>query len=260
MAAGLRQNFGRYVSRESAVHGLDPSAKMSVFVLLIASVLISKDWISLAVVAAFLICLCLVSRVGLLFYFGSFRYFAWMFALSFAINVVFPRESTCGAFTPEALNVAGIFSVRLALMILAGTLFTVTTAPYEIGDSLLMFTRFRGRAGRRVADLATVLSIALRFIPVLFEEAERIRIAQMLRGQKTRGLRRRVESVVNLIIPLFQSSLRKAANLGYALEARCYGYMVPKMGRVRFGKSEVALLAASSVCLVLVIFLRAGPA
>ena len=258
MAAGLRQNFGRYVSRESAIHGLDPFAKMFVFVLMIVSILVSRDWISLALVTTFLISLCLISGVRLTFYFGSLKYFSWMFALSFAINLVFPRDSTYGAFSPEALDVAGIFSVRLVLMILAGTLFTVTTAPHEIGDSLLAFTRMRGRVGRRVADLATILSIALRFIPVMFEEAERIRIAQMLRGQKARGLRERVRSVVNLITPLFQSSLRKAANLGYALESRCYGYMVPRTEGVRFGRSEVVLLTASSVCLILVIFLRAG--
>lgn len=258
MAAGLRQNFGRYVSRESAIHGLDPFAKMLVFVLMMGSILLSGDWFSLTLVAAFLIALCLVSRVGLAFYFGSFKYFSWMFALSFAINVIFPRQSTCGAFSLEALNTAGIFSVRLGLMILAGTLFTVTTAPHEIGDSLLAFTRFRGRVGRRVADLATILSIALRFIPVMFEEAERIRTAQMLRGQRARGLTQRVQSVVNLIVPLFQSSLRKAADLGYALESRCYGYMVPKTEGMRFGRSEVALLTASSVCLVFVILLRVG--
>lgn len=258
MAAGLRQNFGRYVSRESAIHGLDPFAKMFVFVIVIASVLVSQDWVSLALVAAFLVALCLVSRVRLTFYFGGLRYFSWMFALSFAINLVFPRDSAHSAFSPEALNIAGIFSVRLALMILAGTLFTVTTAPHEIGDSLLAFTRMRGRVGRRVADLATILSISLRFIPVMFEEAERIRIAQMLRGQKAGGLRRRLRSVVNLITPLFQSSMRKAANLGYALEARCYGYMVPRTEGVRFGGTEAAMVAASCTCLAIVIFLRMG--
>jgi energy-coupling factor transport system permease protein len=258
MAAGLRQNFGRYVSRESVIHGLDPFAKIFVFALMLACILLCLTWASLALVAAFLICLCLVSRVSLIFYLGSLKYFSWMFALSFAINVIFPRESAYGAFSPEALDTAGIYSVRLGLMILAGTLFTVTTAPHEIGDSLLAFTGLKGRVGRRVADLATILSIALRFIPVMFEEAERIRTAQMLRGQRARGLRGRVRAVVNLIVPLFQSSLRKAASLGFALESRCYGYMVPRTEGLRFGGREVVLLSASTLCLVFIILLRTG--
>lgn len=258
MAKGLRQNFGRYVSRESAIHGLDPFAKVSVFVLMIASILLCLSWVSLALVAGFLICLCLLSKVSLVFYLGSLKYFSWMFALSFAINVIFPRESVHGAFSPEALSIAGIYSVRLGLMILAGTLFTVTTAPHEIGDSLLAFTGFKGRVGRRVADLATILSIALRFIPVMFEEAERIRTAQMLRGQKACGLRGRVHAVVNLMVPLFQSSLKKSANLGFALESRCYGYMVPSTEGLRIGGREAVLLAASTLCLLFIIFLRAG--
>ena len=258
MASGIRQSFGRYVSRESVIHGLDPFVKMTVFAIIIASILLCRDWTSLALAAALLTTLCIVSQVGMRFYLSGLRYFSWMFALSFAINVFFPRGSTESPLSTGALNIAGIFSLRLGLMILAGTLFTVTTAPHEIGDSLLMFTRFRGRVGRRVADLATILSISLRFIPVMFEEAERIKIAQMLRGQRARGLRQRVRTVVNLIVPLFQSSLRRATYLSFALEARCYGHMVPRTEGLRLGFYEAVLLAVSSGCLALIILLRAG--
>lgn len=256
MAAGLRQNFGRYISRDSVIHGLDPLTRVFIFILIIASILLARDWPALALLGAFLTALCLASKVSFTFYLGGLKYFSWMFALSFAINVVFPRDSTYAAFSPEALNIAGIYSVRLGLMILAGTLFTVTTAPHEIGDSLLTFTRFRGRVGRRVADLAVIISISLRFIPVMFEEAERIRTAQMLRGQRARGLRERVQAVVNLIVPLLQSSLRKAADLGFALESRCYGYMVPRTEGMRFGRSEAALLLASAACLAFIVLSR----
>lgn len=256
MAARIRQNFGRYVSRESTIHGLDPLAKILVFALLIASILVCHDWPSVGFVAAFVAGLCLMSKVGLSFYLGSLKYFTWMFALSFAVNVLFPKGSGSGPLSIEAVNIAGIFSVRLALMILAGTLFTVTTAPYEIGDSILVLTGLRGSLGRRVADLATILSISLRFIPVMFEEAERIRIAQMLRGQKAQGLRGRARAVVNLIVPLFQSSLRRATYLGFALEARCYGYTVPRTEGLRFGGREVALIGASGACLMAIVLLR----
>lgn len=256
MAAGIRQNLGTYVSRESAIHSLDPAAKMLLFIVLIASILVCHDWLSVGLVTAFMASLFLMSKVGISFYLGSLRYFSWMFALSFAINMLFPRDPGFRALSIGALNMAGLFTLRLALMILAGTLFTVTTAPHEIADSVLVFTGLKGRLGRKIADLATILSISLRFIPVMFEEAERIRIAQMLRGQKAHGLRERTKAVVNLTVPLFQSSLRRATYLGFALEARCYGYMVPKTEGLRFGGHEVALLTASGACLTAVVLLR----
>jgi energy-coupling factor transport system permease protein len=257
MATRLRQSFGRYVSRESVMHGLDPSVKVAVFLMLIVSILLCGGWPATGIVAALLVALCAASGVSLAFYLGGLKYFTWMFALSFAINLLFPRNPAQHALSPGALNTAGVFSARLALMILAGTLFTVTTAPHEIGDSLLAFAGLRGRAGRKVADLAAILSISLRFIPVMFEEAERIRTAQMLRGQKARGLSGRVRAVVNLIAPLFQASLRKAAVLGFALESRCYGYMVPKGAGMRVGRSEWLMLALSAACMASLLVIRA---
>jgi energy-coupling factor transport system permease protein len=154
----------------------------------------------------------------------------------------------------EALNVAGIFSVRLALMILAATLFTVVTSPSEIGDSLLFASRLRGRAGRRMAEFAALVSISLRFVPVMFEEAERIRAAQMLRGQPTTGLLNRVRSAVTLIVPLLESAMRRSISLGYALEARCYGYRVPRSPDLRVGPNEI-IFGCGGICLVVMLVL-----
>jgi energy-coupling factor transport system permease protein len=255
MAAGVRRSFLRYVSADSAVHRLDPSAKAGAFAVILAMVFLSRGWVVMLPVAALVIALCGLSRVGFSFYLTTLGRFSWMFALSFAINAVFPRAFGYSALSSGALNVAGIFSARLALMVLTGAVFTVTTAPHEIGDSLLAVCGSGGRAGRKAADLATILSISLRFIPVMFEEAERIKTAQMLRGQKSHSLRQRIGAVVNLIVPLFQSSLRKAGDLGFALESRCYGYRVPRTGAIRFGSGEVLVLGASFACLALLILL-----
>jgi energy-coupling factor transport system permease protein len=250
MTFGVRQRFGRYVALESRLHGLDPTAKGLLFILVIAAIFLSASWLRLGIVASYIFVLCAMSRVGFTFFLDSLRYFSWMFALSFAVNVIFPRGDRAGALSYGALNVAGIFSVRLMLMILAATLATVVTCPSEIGDSLLVLSRLKGRLGRRVAEFVAVLSIAMRFVPVMFEEAERIKAAQMLRGQTTSGLRQRVKSVVGLIVPLLESSLRRATNLGYALEARCFGYRVPKSPGLRLGSVEV-IFVGSGLALVL---------
>jgi energy-coupling factor transport system permease protein len=141
-------------------------------------------------------------------------------------------------------------------MILAATLLTVVTSPSEIGDTLLMFSRMRGRTGRKAAEFAAVVSISLRFVPVMFEEAERIKAAQMLRGARTSGLVNRVRLVTGLMVPLLESSLIRAANLGYALEARCFGYRRPRAPGLRLTSNEIIFASSGAAVLIIVIVLR----
>jgi energy-coupling factor transport system permease protein len=250
MVFGARQQLGRYVAVRSPLHVLDSPVKLLLFLLLVASIFLSTTWLRLGFVSAYILVLCLASRVSLRFYIGNLKYFLWMFALSFAINVIFPRGSRAPAFSYEALSVAGIFSARLALMIVAATILTVVTCPSEIGDSVLVLARLKGGIGRRAAEFASLLSISLRFVPVMFEEAERIRSAQILRGHRASGLTQRVQFVIGLITPLIGSSMRRATNLGFALQARCYGYNVPRSAGLRLGRREI-ILGGSAVAVLL---------
>jgi energy-coupling factor transport system permease protein len=254
MAIGIGQRFGRYVAIESRLHALDPPAKILIFAVVLASAISASTWPAIGLVCAYLVLLCALSRVGPSFYVGSLKYFAWMFALSFALNAVFPREGAGVPLGRTALEMGAIFAARLALMILAAAVFTVVTSPSEIGDGIMAFANSKGRVGRRAAEFAALVAMSLRFVPVIFEEAERIRAAQRLRGGKRRGLLGRAKSVVELIVPLVESSLRRANNLGYALEARCYGYHAPAGRPARIGIPEAVFLAASvGVLLVTVI-------
>lgn len=256
MTWNVRQGLGRYMALESPLHRLDAAVKPAIFCLLLAAVLLCNSWLAIAIAASYTLLLCRVSRVRMLFYLDGLRGFAWMFALSFGINLLFPHGQEARRLSYEALNIAGIFSVRLALMILAASLLTVVTSPSEIGDSLLVFARFGGRAGRRAADFAVMVSIALRFVPVMFEEAERIRAAQKLRGQPTSGLADKVRALVGLIIPLLDSALRRSVSLGYALEARCYGYRLPRSPVLRLGLHEVIFGISGIAVLAVLIWMR----
>jgi energy-coupling factor transport system permease protein len=253
---GVRQRFGRYMALDSPLHALDPAAKIVVFALLVACVLLCNSWLMIAAAASYMIVLLGISRVRPSFYLDSLRGFAWMFALAFAMNLLFPHGEGARRLSYDALDTAGIFAVRLALMILAATLLTVVTSPSEIGDSLLLLTGFRGRLGRRAAEFALVVSIALRFVPVMFEEAERIRAAQMLRGQPVSGLGNRVRSLVGLIVPLLDSAMRRSVSLGYALEARCYGYRLPVSPGLRVGPHEVIFGSSAVGMLAVLIWMR----
>jgi energy-coupling factor transport system permease protein len=234
----------------SHLHRLDPVVKLAVFALVLAGILLSGTWFHLAYVGVYVAFLCAISRVRPVFYLESLRYFSWMFALSLLINVAFPRGMGVGSFSAQALKVAAVFSVRLLLMILAATVMTVVTAPSEIGDSVLMVSKLRGKAGRRAAEFASLISISMRFVPVMFEEAERIKAAQVLRGRSLKGLGNKVMFAVGLVVPLIDSSIRRAGNLGFALEARCYGYRIPTSPGLSIGRSEV-MLGGSGVLMFL---------
>ncbi len=256
MALGTRQQFGRYMALDSHLHRLDPVVKLSVFCLLLVGILLAGTWRQLAYLTVYVVFLCAVSRVKMSFYLGSLRYFAWMFAMSLAINVAFPRGTGIPGFSVEALRVAGIFSVRLILMIVAATVMTMVTSPSEIGDAVMMIARVKGRVGRRAAEFASLLSISMRFVPVMFEEAERIKAAQMLRGQSMSGIANKVRFAVGLVVPLIDSSLRRATNLGFALEARCYGYHVPTSPGLNLGRREIILGGSGALMFFGLLLLR----
>ncbi|MFZ1946539.1 MAG: energy-coupling factor transporter transmembrane protein EcfT [bacterium] len=260
MSFALRQQFGRYVAVESPLHALDPAVKILVFAVVLASVFLASNYVGLGAVAAGVVALCGLSRIRAAFYFQSLKCFLWMFALALAINVIFPRGGLSQAFTGGALAAAGLATGRLVLMILAATAFTMVTNPSELGDTMVSLAvgvaRSRGRAGRKAADFAAVVSMALRFVPVMLEEAERVRAAQVLRGAARRGLRGRVRSLAEVIVPLVESSLRRSANLAFALDARCYGFALPAARAVRVGVNEAGFLAGSAALVWAVLALR----
>jgi energy-coupling factor transport system permease protein len=241
---------------DSHLHRLDPVIKILVFGLLLAAILLAQTWLHLACLAAYVAFLCLMSRVKMSFYLASLKYFLWMFALSLVINVAFPRGSGVAGFSLQALGIAGVFSTRLLLMILAATVMTVVTAPSEIGDTVLMLSRVRGRAGRRAAEFASLISISMRFVPVMFEEAGRIKAAQILRGRSLSGLANKISFAVGLVVPLIDSSLRRATNLGYSLEARCYGYRIPTSPGLAIGRGEILFGGLGLLVLIGMILLR----
>jgi energy-coupling factor transport system permease protein len=256
MGLGARQQFGRYVAVDSHLHSLDPLAKVAGFIVLVVSIFLVSSWPAACLLAVYIAVLAVVSRVRLSFYAESLKYFTWMLALSFAINVIFPRAGRAAALTPDSLEVAAIMAVRLALMVVAAAIFTVATSPSEIGDCAMVFARLRGPIGRRAAEFAMVLAISLRFVPVVFEEAERVKAAQSLRGTQPRGLVSRVRAVARLVVPLLESSLRRAGNLGFAMDARCYGYRLPAARRTRFSWDEAVFAASLVVLLGLTLRLR----
>ena len=134
------------------------------------------------------------------------------------------------AVTVEGLRLGAFFAARLCTAIVAASLLTLTTSPMELTGGLERLFRPLQRFGFPASDLAMMISIALRFIPVLVDEAERLRKAQLARGADfgERNPLKRIKSLVPLIVPLFVAAFDRADRLALAMESRCYQTDTPR--------------------------------
>jgi energy-coupling factor transport system permease protein len=223
--------IGQYVPAESAIHRLDPRTKLLATMFLLVMLFVIHEFASLGVLTAFLIATALAARIGPVYLLRGIRPLIWLLVFTGALQVLFgePGGHVVAQWGPivatrENLSAAAFYSWRLVLLVLSTTLMTLVTSPMEFTDGLERLLRPFRRVGVPAHDLAMMMTIALRFIPTLLEETEKIMKAQMARGAEfTRGnLLARAKALVPLLVPLFVSAFRRADSLAVAMEARCY--------------------------------------
>jgi len=223
--------FGQYVPVESPVHRLDPRTKILATLVLAVAVFLARDFTALGVFTAALAGIVLLSRIPPGFVIRGLRPIFWLLAFTVVLQIVFGTEGGHVVFhrgpviiTRENLMLGLYYGARLALLIVATTLMTFTTSPVELTDGIERLLRPFRRVGVPAHELALMMTIALRFIPTLIEETDKIMKAQMARGAEfTRGnIARRARALVPLLVPLFVGAFRRAEALALAMEARCY--------------------------------------
>lgn len=221
--------LGQYYQTESRLHRLDPRVKLMGTLIFIISLFIMPKVASYVIATVFLICLIKLSRVP----FGYMIRGMKTIALIMMITVVFNLFLTPGeplirflslTITREGLRNALFTAVRLTYLILGSTLMTLTTTPNDLTDGLEKGLGFMKLFKLPVHEIAMMMSIALRFIPILLEETDKIMKAQQARGAdfESGGLIKRSRALVPLLVPLFVSAFRRANDLALAMEARCY--------------------------------------
>ena len=221
--------LGQYYQTESRLHRLDPRVKLMGTLIFIISLFIMPKVASYVIATVFLICLIKLSRVP----FGYMIRGMKTIALIMMITVVFNLFLTPGeplirflslTITREGLRNALFTAVRLTYLILGSTLKTLTTTPNDLTDGLEKGLGFMKLFKLPVHEIAMMMSIALRFIPILLEETDKIMKAQQARGAdfESGGLIKRSRALVPLLVPLFVSAFRRANDLALAMEARCY--------------------------------------
>jgi len=222
--------IGQFFPGDSFIHRLDPRTKILGTIFLIAAIFVSKGFLGLALVTAFVLAAASVTKIGLKFLFKGLKPIFFIVILTFVINLFFQKDGKVLVdvwiikITAGGLRSASFMAARLLLLVLSSQLLTLTTSPIALTDGMESLMKPLAKIRFPAHEIAMMMSIALRFIPTLLEEADKIMKAQAARGADFDGgkLLDKARAMVPLLVPLFVSAFRRADELAMAMEARCY--------------------------------------
>ena len=250
--------LGRYIAAESPLHRLDPRTKVIGTLVLMTAVLLSQGFSALLCYGLLLALVVPLSRIPAVVVLRNLRPFVWLFGFTLVLWALWPPPLPYTVLwdlpygelfvTAEGLERGAFFALRLSVVIVTASLLTLTTSPTELTDGLERLLNPLRAIGFPAHELAMMVTISLRFVPVLVEEAERLRKAQLARGADFGGGPvRRARSLIPLLVPLFISAFTRADRLALAMESRCYQ---GGAGRTHFRELELGrrdLLAGLAV-------------
>lgn len=255
--------LGQYYQTESVIHRMDPRVKLGGTLLFIISLFFFKNFLGYAIAAIFLGTVIKLSKVPFKFMVRGMK----TIMLLLLITVLFNLFLTPGTpiftvwrltVTVEGVRMAVSMAVRLSLLIIGSSLMTLTTTPNNLTDGMEKIMRPLKIFKVPVHEVAMMMSIALRFIPILLEETDKIMKAQIARGAdfESGNLIKRAKALVPLLVPLFISAFRRANDLAMAMEARCYrgGEGRTKMKPLIYARRDYIAYACIFVYLVTSIF------
>lgn len=222
--------IGQYIPGDSIIHRLDPRSKLVSVFLFIMIVFLANSFIGYGVLGLFIFLAVLLSRVPLSFIIRGMKPIIFIVILTFLLHLFLTKEGEvvfqirAVKFYSEGLIQGAFIALRLLYLVAFTSLLTLTTTPIEITDGLETLMNPLKRFNLPVHEFALMMSIALRFIPTLLEEAEKVIKAQSARGVDfTSGpFKERMKAIIPLLIPLFVSSFKRAEDLALAMEARGY--------------------------------------
>jgi energy-coupling factor transport system permease protein len=221
--------LGRYVHGESILHRLDPRTKLCASLIVMTGLLIRGDWHPLASAGVFIVLAASLSGLPARMLLKSVRPFAWFIILTAALNIIFTGGHILveaplpyGGITSEGLESGLLYGARIAVLVIVASLLTLTTEPVVLVDGIEKLLRPLSPLGVKPHDIATSMVITIRFIPVLLDEAVKIRKSHAARGLRPVGIRANLKSVSLLLVPLFVSAIRRAEELAVAMDCRLY--------------------------------------
>ena len=221
--------IGQYYPADSVIHKLDPRTKLVGTIGFIVYVFLFHGFAGYAVATIFLAGIILLSKVPVKFIFKGLKTIFMLLLITIFFNIILTPGEVVWKLgfikvTKEGLVLAGTMAIRLVYLVIGSSIMTLTTTPNQLTDGLERLLRPLNKLHVPVHDIAMMMSIALRFIPILLEETDKIMKAQIARGAdfENGNLIQKAKNMVPLLVPLFISAFRRANNPALAMTARCY--------------------------------------
>ena len=255
--------IGQYVPGESFIHKLDPRTKILISLFYIICLFVVDKFIGYTIIVGFLGLAVYIAKLSVRYLYKGLKPVFFLIILTSVLNIFMLRggelifELGFIKIYEEGLVTAAFMAIRLVLLIMGTSVLTLTTSPIELTDGI---ERLLKPIGKEIAhELAMMMTIALRFIPTLIDETDKIMKAQKARGAdfESGGLIQKAKNLIPLLVPLFISSFRRAEELAMAMEARCYrgGAGRTRMKVLKFtSKDTIAFIMAAiliAVCIAI---------
>lgn len=257
--------IGQYFPGDTIIHKLDPRIKIMISLFFIISIFFINKFSPYLLILAFVLISVYLSKVPLKFILKGLKPLYLIIMITFAINVFMTKGEVLFKIGPlmvskEGLRQAVFMALRLIFLITGTSLLTLTTSPIALTDGIERLLNPFKKIGVPAHELAMMMTIALRFIPTLLEETDKIMKAQMARGAdfESGNIIKRAKNLVPLLVPLFINAFRRAEELATAMEARCYrgGENRTRLNELKLVKSDYIIFGISILYFGLIIGTR----
>ncbi len=240
--------IGQYYPTDSLLHKLDPRVKLVGTIVYIISLFVIDSYIGYVIAAVALFAVIKLSKVPVKFILRGLKPIIAILLFTLIFNLLFTQGDSVFKFgiiniTKQGITMSVTMAIRLILLIMGSSLMTFTTTPNHLTDGLESLLSPLKKVKAPVHEISMMMSIALRFIPILMEETDKIMKAQTARGAdfESGGLMKKAKGLIPLLVPLFVSAFRRANDLAMAMEARCYrgGEGRTKMKPLKYRGSDI---------------------
>ena len=259
--------IGQYFPGNSLIHRMDARVKIILTLVLLVDVFISGGFVGFAAILAFVLLAARSTKIGLGFIVRGIKPIAFIAMFTFVLNLFMQSGGEILVhwkfirITTGGLRTAIYMALRLLLLVVASQLLTLTTSSLSLTDGIESLMKPLSAIHFPAHEIAMMMSIALRFIPTLMEETDKIMNAQKARGAdfESGNIIKRAKAMVPLLVPLFVSAFRRADELALAMEARCYrgGKGRTRLNTHHMGRPDAIGAAAMAVLTALIIALNA---
>ena len=257
--------LGQFFPGNSIIHRLEPRVKILLIVAFIVILFLTSNFISLAFMTVTVFAIMLLTKIPVKMYFKGLKSIIFILIFTSVLNIFYGTGEPLWQFGFLKITLAGInraifVTVRIIALILTSSVLTYTTSPTDLTDALERLMKPLTIFHIKVHEIAMMMTIALRFVPTLLEETDKIMNAQKSRGadMESGGIIKRVKAMVPILVPLFVSAFNRAYELAVAMECRCYrgGNGRTRMKTLHITKKDIVAILFSILILAVVILLN----